>query len=82
MPGKTGILTDRQAEVLKYEMMGYTQEEISKLMGISQPRVSAALKRAKEKIEEARATLDFYREIQYIKEMKDAGFQGELVLDR
>ncbi len=75
-----GILTYRQAEILKYHTLGYSQEEISKILGISQPRVSSALKKAKEKIEKARETLEFVEELNYLKEMRERGFKGDLVL--
>jgi Tfx family DNA-binding protein len=75
-----GILTDRQAEVIRMEALGFSQEEISKALNISQPRVSSALKKAKEKIERARETLDFYEEINYVKSVRKSGFRGEAVL--
>ncbi len=75
-----GILTYRQAEILKYHTLGYSQEEISKILGVSQPRVSAALKEAKKKIQKARETLEFLEELNYLKEMKNKGFKGDLVL--
>jgi transcriptional regulator len=77
-----GILTKRQAEVVRFDALGYTQEEISEALGISQPRVSAALKAAKEKIDLARETVDFYEEISYIAELRKAGFKGEAVLKK
>lgn len=80
--GGVGLLTKRQAEVMRFNTLGYTQEEISKALGISQPRVSAALKAAKEKISLARATVDFYDEINYISELRKAGYKGEIVLSR
>jgi len=75
-----GILTERQAQVLRYAAMGYTQEEIAKALGISQPRVSSALKAAQEKIALARRTLEFYEELKYIKELRERGFRGDAVL--
>ncbi|GCC11786.1 putative transcriptional regulator [archaeon] len=77
---KVGILTYRQAEIFKYHTLGYSQEEISKLLDISQPRVSAALKEAKKKIENARETLKFLEELNYLNEMKSKGFKGDLIL--
>jgi transcriptional regulator len=78
--GGVGLLTKRQAEVMRFHTLGYTQEDISKALGISQPRVSAALRAAKEKISLAKATLEFYEEISYISELRRAGYKGEIVL--
>lgn len=82
MAGEIGILTRRQAEVIRFHALGYTQEEISKALGISQPRVSAALKTAKKKINLAKATIDFYEEVSYLAELRKAGFKGEAVLKK
>ena len=78
--GGVGLLTKRQAEVIRFHTLGYTQEEISRALGISQPRVSAVLRVAKEKISLARATIDFHDEIRYISELRKAGYKGEIVL--
>lgn len=75
-----GILTYRQAEILKYHWMGYSQEEISRMLGISQPRVSSALKEAKKKIKKAQETMELLEELKYLREMKERGFKGDLVL--
>jgi transcriptional regulator len=75
-----GLLTKRQAEVMRFHTLGYTQEEISRALGISQPRVSAALRAARKKVSLARATLDFFEEINYIAELRKAGYKGEIVL--
>jgi transcriptional regulator len=75
-----GILTHRQAEVMRYRAMGFSQEEISQQLGISQPRVSAALKAAEEKVRLAKETLEFYNEITYIEKLRKAGFKGEVIL--
>jgi Tfx family DNA-binding protein len=75
-----GLLTERQAEILKMDALGLSQEDISKALNISQPRVSAALKKAKEKIRKAQATVKFYEEIKYLKELKKSGFRGEAIL--
>lgn len=80
--GGIGILTKRQAEVVRFDALDYTQEEISGALGISQPRVSAALKAAKEKIRRARATIDFYEEVTYIASLRKAGFKGDAVLKK
>ncbi len=80
--GGVGLLTKRQAEIMRFHTLGYTQEEISKALGISQPRVSAALRAAKEKISLAKATIDFFNEINYISELRKAGYKGEIVLSR
>ncbi|MEK6977253.1 MAG: sigma factor-like helix-turn-helix DNA-binding protein [Candidatus Hydrothermarchaeota archaeon] len=80
MGTKVGLLTERQAEVLRFEALGYSQEEIARALGISQPRVSSALKAAKEKVEMAGVTLEFYKEVTYIGEQKRAGYKGYLVL--
>lgn len=75
-----GVLTHRQAEILKYHRLGYTQKEISQALGVSQPRVSRALKDAEKKIRLAKDTLEFLEELRYLKEMRERGFKGELVL--
>ncbi len=76
-----GILTERQAEVIRMEALGMSQDEISERLEISQPRVSSALKTAKRKIEEARATVDFYNEVKYVGGLRKSGFKGEVVLN-
>ncbi len=76
-----GLLTERQAEVIRMEALGMSQAEISQKLEISQPRVSAALKTAKKKIERARATVDFYNEVKYVGGLRTSGFRGEAVLN-
>ncbi|MFQ6105638.1 MAG: sigma factor-like helix-turn-helix DNA-binding protein [Candidatus Hydrothermarchaeaceae archaeon] len=75
-----GVLTERQAEIVRLNAFGYTQEEISKLLNISQPRVSSALKTAGKKIEDAKETVEFYEEVKYLGELKKSGYRGEAVL--
>ena len=75
-----GVLTHRQAQVLRYHLLGYSQGEIAEAMGITQPRVSALLSRALEKVEQARQTLEFYEELRYIKELRDRGYREEAIL--
>ncbi len=75
-----GTLTKRQAEVLRFAAFGYSQEEISKRLGISQPRVSTVLRTANEKVEKAKAVLEFYEELKYLAEIKKSGHKGEAVL--
>jgi transcriptional regulator len=80
--GSVGVLTPRQAEVLKYEVLGFSQEEISKQLGISQPRVSAALKTAKDKVALARDTVDFHEELKYLASLRDSGYRGQAILKK
>ncbi|WP_456475416.1 LuxR C-terminal-related transcriptional regulator [Candidatus Pyrohabitans sp.] len=75
-----GILTERQAQVLRYAAMGYTQGEIASALEISQPRVSSVLKAAQKKIALAKKTMEFYEELKYIKELRERGFHGDAVL--
>lgn len=79
---RVGVLTEKQAEVLRYYVLGYSQEEISKHLGISQPRVSAALKTAKNKIDLAKKTVDFYEELQYLASLREAGYKGTAILKK
>ena len=80
MGKKVGLLTERQAEVLRFEALGYSQGEIARALGISQPRISSALKPAKRKVERARVTMEFYEEVKYVGERRRAGYRGYLVL--
>ncbi len=80
MGTKVGLLTERQAEVLRFEALGHSQVEIARALGISQPRISSALKAAKGKVERARITMEFYEEVKYIRERRRAGYKGNLVL--
>ncbi len=82
MEKNVGALTKRQAEVVRFTAFGYPQEEISKILGISQPRVSTALNTARKKIERAKATMDFYEEVNYLGDLKRAGFRGEVILKK
>ncbi len=75
-----GILTEKQAKALKLEALGYKQDEISKILGVSQARVSMLLKTAKEKIKKAKETVEFYEELEYIKKVKKSGYRGEIFL--
>ncbi len=75
-----GILTKRQAEVLRYYMLGYKQEEIAKILKISQPRVSKILKSAFNKIRLAEETIKYYRELKKLSNAKKKGLK-EIILD-
>ncbi len=75
-----GVLTGRQAQVLRYHLLGYSQVEIAEAMGITQPRVSALLSRALKKVALARQTVEFYEELMYIRELRERGYRGEAVL--
>ncbi len=77
-----GILTNRQAEVLRYTILGHTQREISKQLGISQPRVSAAIKTAKDKVRLARETLDFNDELKYLAILQESGYKGNAIMKK
>jgi transcriptional regulator len=77
---KIGILTYRRAEILKMDAFGYSQEEISRMLRISQPRVSIALRTAKEKIAQAKATIEFYEEVKHLGSLIEAGFKGDVVI--
>mgnify|MGYP001298936050 FL=1 len=77
-----GILTHRQAEVLRYSILGHTQREISKQLEISQPRVSAAIKTAKDKVRLARETLDFNDELRYLAILRESGYKGNAILKK
>jgi transcriptional regulator len=80
MRERIGFLTERQAQILRFASMGYTQAEISRALGISQPRVSAALRTGREKLQKAEETLEFCRELRYIGEVRRSGFRGEIPL--
>lgn len=80
MESSIGILTERQAQVLRMAALGMNQEEISRALGISQPRVSAALKKAKEKIKKAEVTVKFSQEIRYIEKIRASGYRGEAII--
>ena len=76
------MLTARQAEVLRYDILGYSQEEISRQLRISQPRVSVALKTAKDKVALAGDTVDFYEELKYLSSLRDSGYKGSAILKK
>lgn len=53
------ILTDREKEVFALWKEGYTQEEIGKILHISQPRVSNIVKEIKAKAQQFKRMWDF-----------------------
>jgi hypothetical protein len=63
MRKRYGLLTERQYEVLKLRIQGYTQEEIAKILKTSRENISITEKRAKEKIRLAEETLRIYKEL-------------------
>ncbi len=75
-----GILTKRQAEVLRYYMLGYKQEEIARILNISQPRVSRILKTALKKVELAMETVKYYKELKKLKNARKMGYK-EVIID-
>ena len=54
----SGLLTERQIEVLKLRAQGYTQKRVAQQIGTSRENVVLLESRAKMNIERARATLD------------------------
>jgi Tfx family DNA-binding protein len=57
----SGLLTERQIEVLKLRAQGYTQKRVAQQIGTSRENVVLLESRAKMNIERARATLDSLR---------------------
>jgi hypothetical protein len=54
----SGLVTERQIEVLKLRAQGYTQKRVAQQIGTSRENVVLLESRAKMNIERARATLD------------------------
>ena len=54
----SGLLTERQIEVLRLRAQGYTQKRVAQQFGTSRENVVLLESRAKMNIERARATLD------------------------
>ena len=57
----SGLLSERQIEVLKLRAQGYTQKRVAQQIGTSRENVVLLESRAKMNIERARATLDNLR---------------------
>ncbi|NAZ13157.1 MAG: Tfx family DNA-binding protein [Desulfurococcales archaeon] len=66
---KYGLLSERQYKVLKMRIMGYTQEEIAKIMNTSRSNISIIEKNAWKNIRIALKTLDVYKEMFSIEKM-------------
>ncbi len=57
---KKSFFTERQYEVLKLRAKGLTQEKIAKILNTTRENVTILEKKAKEKIEKARNTLQLF----------------------
>ncbi len=62
--GSEGLLTDRQAAVLKLRRKGLSQQEVAELLGSTRSNVSILEKRALQNVARARATLREWTMIQ------------------
>ena len=61
-------------------MLGYKQEEIAKILNISQPRVSKLLKSALKKVKLAEETVKYYKELKRLKNAREKGFKEIIIL--
>jgi HTH-type transcriptional regulator, fmd operon transcriptional regulator len=57
------MLTEKEIEVLKLKKKGFTQKEIAKKLGISQPAVSGFYNNALWKIRDSEETLKIKKEM-------------------
>ncbi len=75
-----GILTDKQAQVLKIDLdsKGITQSELADKMQMSQPEFSRLLHRARKNAVKAKETMKYLKEIEFFKEDLPRDIENEV----